>query len=274
MRHPSRPRHRAWPAVAALALALAGPAAHAQTAPPAPGQTQADRELTQQLRLTARDMTDLERHLDSEAPEWPRADAAIAGAQERLAALPVPALYHGALKQAQSALAQARQAAEARDPAQARTRLRQAVEAMNAITPGLDAPTQPAPQPPRADTPAKVPTFGDADTAVPATHVATLIGTAVVGATGDEMGRIRNFLAEKDGRVRAAVVEWGGIAGLGERRSVVPIERMQLGPASVSGLARLDMTRDELADMPRYDPDTLADLARQRGWGEALRPVR
>jgi hypothetical protein len=128
--------------------------------------------------------------------------------------------------------------------------------------------------PSHPEAPAKVPTFGQADAAVPASHVATLIGTAVVGVNGAEIGHIETFLAEPDGLVRAAVVSWGGIAGLGGRQTVVPIERMQLGPASVSGLARLDIERDELADLPRYDAAGLPALARRHGWADGLRPIR
>lgn len=99
-----------------------------------------------------------------------------------------------------------------------------------------------------------------------------LIGTNVVGANGREAGEVRNLLIDGQGRVRAAVVEWGGFLGLGTREAMVPIERIRLGQGNEQ--ARLEMTREELEALPRHDRDRVAEYGRERGWGEGLRLFR
>jgi hypothetical protein len=103
--------------------------------------------------------------------------------------------------------------------------------------------------------------------------VQSLVGRNVVGAGGREAGEVRNLLIDGQGRVRAAVVEWGGFLGLGERQALVPIERIQPGQGA-GERARLAMTREELEALPRYDRDRLGEYGRERGWGEGLRLFR
>lgn len=98
-----------------------------------------------------------------------------------------------------------------------------------------------------------------------------LIGTTLVGADGRDAGRVENLLVDGAGQVRGAVVEWGGFLGLGERRAVVPIGRIE--PAANGG-ARLGMTRQELEALPRFERALLADFAREQGWGEGVRLAR
>lgn len=104
---------------------------------------------------------------------------------------------------------------------------------------------------------------------VPLQSVQALIGTNVVGSGGRDAGEVRNLLIDNQGRVRAAVVEWGGFLGIGTREAMVPIERIQLGQGS--DRARLNMTREELEALPRYDRDRVAEYGRERGWGEGMR---
>jgi hypothetical protein len=61
---------------------------------------------------------------------------------------------------------------------------------------------------------------------VPAEQVATaeltgLLGHAVVGAEGAEIGRIVDLLVDGQGRVRAEVVDVGGFMGVGNRKVAV-----------------------------------------------------
>jgi hypothetical protein len=54
---------------------------------------------------------------------------------------------------------------------------------------------------------------------------------------------------------------------------MVPIDRIQLSPGG-NDRARLNMTRDELEALPRYERDRVADYGRQQGWGDGLRLYR
>ena len=116
------------------------------------------------------------------------------------------------------------------------------------------------------------PTAASPAAGVPLQSVQALIGTNVVGTTGRDAGEVRNLLIDNQGRVRAAVVEWGGFLGIGSREAMVPIERIRLGQGNER--AQLAMTREELEALPRYDRDRVADYGRERGWGEGLRLYR
>jgi sporulation protein YlmC with PRC-barrel domain len=110
-------------------------------------------------------------------------------------------------------------------------------------------------------------------TGVSLQSVQNLVGKNVVGSNGRDAGEIRNLLIDNSGRVRAAVIEWGGFLGLGERQAMVPVERIRLGEGE-NDRAQLNMTREELEALPRYDRDRIAGYGRERGWGEGLRLYR
>jgi len=113
-----------------------------------------------------------------------------------------------------------------------------------------------------------------ANMGLPLQQVSELIGTNVVGADGKDAGEIENLLVDSSGRVRAAVIEWGGFLGIGEKRAMVPIERIQMGAAGSSDRPRLEMTRAELEALPRYDEKQVGTYARDRGWGDNSRLYR
>jgi acetyl esterase/lipase len=99
-----------------------------------------------------------------------------------------------------------------------------------------------------------------------------LVGTNLVGSGGSDAGEIENLLVDRNGQVRAAVVEWGGFLGIGERRTVVPMEQIEI--SAEGERARLNLTREQLEALPRYDRERIGDLGRERGWGEGLRILR
>ena len=103
--------------------------------------------------------------------------------------------------------------------------------------------------------------------------VQDMVGKNVVGANGRDAGEVQNLLIDNAGRVRAAVIEWGGFLGIGDRQAMVPIDRIQLSQGG-NDRARLNMTREELEALPRYDRDHVADYGRQQGWGDGLRLYR
>jgi sporulation protein YlmC with PRC-barrel domain len=108
---------------------------------------------------------------------------------------------------------------------------------------------------------------------VPLQRAQSLVGTNVVGANGKEAGEIENLLIDRSGQVRGAVVEWGGFLGLGERRAVVPFNQIQLGTGN-NDRARLELTREQLEQLPRYERDRIAEYGTRYGWGEGLRLFR
>ncbi len=101
-------------------------------------------------------------------------------------------------------------------------------------------------------------------------HASRLLNANLVGSNDSDVGKIEDLVMDDDWRVRGAVVEWGGFLGLGERRAVVPIERISL-PARDSDRARLNMTREQLEQLAGYDRSRVADYGREQGWGDGVR---
>lgn len=108
---------------------------------------------------------------------------------------------------------------------------------------------------------------------VPLASVQDLVGTNVVGANGQDAGEIQNLLIDQSGNVRAAVVEWGGFLGIGQRQAVVPMDQIQMGAGS-NDRARLNLTREQLEALPRYDRNALNDYGTRYGWGDGVRAFR
>jgi hypothetical protein len=154
----------------------------------------------------------------------------------------------------QQQVAEARQAVQGDDV--------RAPQARSAIQRVLDAiPTR------RSDAPA-----GPATDRRPLSRYANLVGTTVIGADGAGSGQVENLLIDGNGQVRAAVVEWGGFLGIGTRRAVVPLERLRFSAAD--DRARMDLTREELEALPRYEANRLAEHARDGGWPDGVRTYR
>ena len=103
-------------------------------------------------------------------------------------------------------------------------------------------------------------------------EVSRLIGTNVIGANGRDAGEVENLLVDQSGRVRAAVVEWGGFLGIGERRAVVPIEQIRIDAAG--DRAQLDMTRAQLEELGGFDRDNVGEFSTRYGWGDGVRLYR
>ncbi|RYD49321.1 MAG: PRC-barrel domain containing protein, partial [Verrucomicrobiaceae bacterium] len=98
-----------------------------------------------------------------------------------------------------------------------------------------------------------------------------LIGTNLVGANDEKAGEIENLIVDNTGRVRGAVVEWGGFLGIGQRSAIIPMEQIQFG---ADGRGHLGMTREQLGALPRYERDKLGDLGRQQSLGDGLQLLR
>ena len=102
---------------------------------------------------------------------------------------------------------------------------------------------------------------------MPLARVQSLVGTNVVCASGRDSGEVENLLLDRNGQVRAAVVEWGGgFLGIGQSLAFVPIDQLHLGAPGER--VRIDLIREQLEALPRYDRKRLADYGRKQGWGD------
>jgi sporulation protein YlmC with PRC-barrel domain len=99
-------------------------------------------------------------------------------------------------------------------------------------------------------------------------QVERLIGTDAVAADGRKVGKIENLLVAPDGRVDYVVLEWGGVLGLGERQVAVPWKDVALNADSTQ--VTIDMTKEQLEQAQRYDPDVPAAA----GIDSEIKPLR
>ncbi len=102
-------------------------------------------------------------------------------------------------------------------------------------------------------TPATPPQAGEAIEQVPEDQVVAVLGLAVKGDGGKEIGRIVDVLADRSGTVRAAVIDVGGFLGMGNRKVAVewPALHFVMGKAAT---ATLDIPLALIKSAPVYDP--------------------
>jgi hypothetical protein len=80
------------------------------------------------------------------------------------------------------------------------------------------------------------------------------LGKEVRSGTGENLGRIVDVLVDKDGQVRAALIDFGGFLGVGTRKIVVDWAALHFAPADQRDPVTLDLTRDQLNAAPEYKP--------------------
>jgi hypothetical protein len=79
-------------------------------------------------------------------------------------------------------------------------------------------------------------------------------GTAVYDGSGERLGTIQHFMVGKlDGKVRFAVLSFGGLFGLGQRYQPLPWDALSYDVAKVGYVVAL--SREQLEGGPAYDPE-------------------
>src|SRR6266516_1492906 len=78
-------------------------------------------------------------------------------------------------------------------------------------------------------------------------EVEGILGRQVLSAADENMGRIVDVIVDRSGRVRAAIIDFGGFLGVGSRKIAVEWAALQFGQAVKDGDdVRLELTRDQL----------------------------
>jgi sporulation protein YlmC with PRC-barrel domain len=90
-----------------------------------------------------------------------------------------------------------------------------------------------------------------------ATDAKNLIGKNVYGANGNKVGEVNNLLVGQDGRVHAAVIEFGGFLGIGENKVAVPWDQLNVGNDRIT----TSMTEDQVKSAPRWDKNKPGQFA-------------
>jgi PRC-barrel domain len=82
--------------------------------------------------------------------------------------------------------------------------------------------------------------------------VESVLGKKVEGAKGEDLGRLVDVLADDGGRVRAAVIEFGGFLGVGNRRIAVDWSLLRFHPGDEGHALVLGVSVKTLQSVPEY----------------------
>ena len=98
---------------------------------------------------------------------------------------------------------------------------------------------------------------------------ARLIGADLLNSNNDKLGDVDEVLVTTDGRINAIVVAMGGVMGLGERKVVVPWERLRFSSQGSELVVKTDVSRETLNAMPEYRDPSRASTDQQPSIGRA-----
>ena len=82
--------------------------------------------------------------------------------------------------------------------------------------------------------------------------VESVLGKKVQGENGEDLGRVVDVLADEGGRVRAAVIEFGGFLGVGNRRIAVDWSLLRFHPEDAAHALVLSVSVKTLQSVPEY----------------------
>ncbi len=89
-------------------------------------------------------------------------------------------------------------------------------------------------------------------TVLPYQNVLGVLGKDVRSSAGENLGRIIDVLVDQGGQVRAAVIDFGGFLGVGNRRIVVDWAALHFAAADQRDRITLNLTRDQIRAVPEY----------------------
>jgi hypothetical protein len=110
-------------------------------------------------------------------------------------------------------------------------------------TPAPAAPKEPAPPP--------------SVTIIGASEARGVLGRDVRSPADEDMGRIVDVIVDRQGTVRAAVIDFGGFLGVGSRKIVVDWNALHFGSVANKGDSiTLELTKEQVIAAPEYKEGT------------------
>jgi sporulation protein YlmC with PRC-barrel domain len=134
---------------------------------------------------------------------------------------------------------------------------------------------KPKPRPVHKEAPPQLPTapvvaeapkgaIVDAEVKPMSVSVMSILGKKVQGPKGEDLGRVVDVLADDTGRVRIAIIDFGGFLGVGDRRIAVDWPLLRFNPDNKDPSLLLSITREKLQGAPEYKanprPQTLMEM--------------
>lgn len=86
-----------------------------------------------------------------------------------------------------------------------------------------------------------------------------ILGRSVRDPDNNQVGRIVDVLVDDQGVPRAALIDFGGYMGVGNRRIAVAWRALHFLPAAEHFQIRIDMTADQIKETPDFKPTPRAD---------------
>ncbi len=80
-----------------------------------------------------------------------------------------------------------------------------------------------------------------------------ILGRQVLSAAGEDMGRVIDVVVDRAGQVRAAVIDFGGFLGVGNRKVAIDWGALRFSPTGSNyDRITLELTRDQVKAAPEY----------------------
>ena len=106
---------------------------------------------------------------------------------------------------------------------------------------------------PQAQEPPKGPDgLVDARVGETAAPLASILGKNVQSSKGEDLGRVVDVLADANGRVKAAIIDFGGFLGVGTRRIAIDWPSLHFDPSDREKPMTLSVSREKLQSVPEY----------------------
>jgi PRC-barrel domain len=84
-----------------------------------------------------------------------------------------------------------------------------------------------------------------------------ILGREVRSAANEDMGRVVDVIVDREGNVRAAVIDFGGFLGVGSRKLVVDWGALRFGGvANKRDSITLELTKAQVSAAPEYKEDS------------------
>jgi PRC-barrel domain len=81
-----------------------------------------------------------------------------------------------------------------------------------------------------------------------------ILGKSVYSAAGEDMGHIVDVIVKRNGEARAAVIDFGGFLGVGNRKIAVDWSALSFPTSGPMDHVILELTRDQVRLAPEYKP--------------------
>ena len=96
---------------------------------------------------------------------------------------------------------------------------------------------------------------------VPPEDAEAILGQRVTDQEGKEVGRLVDVLVDVNGQPQAAVIDFGGFMGVGNRKIAVHWGALHFSPGDAKHKVTLEMTPDQIKAAPEFrNPDKAAPV--------------